>query len=95
MEALIRREMEFAKSGEEAHLIFKLNSLVDKKMINLLYEASQAGVRQDLLVRGICCLRPGVPGLSDNIKVTSIVGTVPGAQPDLLLPQRRRRGVLP
>ena len=74
VEALIRREMEFAKRGEEAHLIFKLNSLVDKKMISLLYEASQAGVKQDLLVRGICCLRPQLSGVSDNIRVTSIVG---------------------
>jgi polyphosphate kinase len=74
VEELIRREMEFAKRGEEAHIIFKLNSLVDKKMIRLLYEASRSGVKQDLLIRGICCLRPQVPGLSENIKVTSIVG---------------------
>ena len=74
VEELIRREMELAGNGEEAHLIFKLNSLVDKKMIKLLYQASQLGVKQDLLIRGICCLRPQVPGLSDNIKVTSIVG---------------------
>ena len=74
VEALIRREMALAKNGEEAHLIFKLNSLIDKKMIKLLYEASQLGVKQDLLIRGMCCLRPQVPGLSDNIKVTSIVG---------------------
>ncbi len=74
VEELIRREMALAKDGEEAHLIFKLNSLIDKKMIKLLYEASQLGVKQDLLIRGMCCLRPQVPGLSDNIKVTSIVG---------------------
>jgi polyphosphate kinase len=74
VEEFIRREMELARRGEEARLIFKLNSLVDKKMIKLLYEASQLGVKQDLLIRGICCLRPQVPGLSDNIKVTSIVG---------------------
>ena len=74
VEALIRREMEFARSGGEAHIVLKLNSLVDKKMIKLLYEASQAGVRLDLLIRGICCLRPGMPGISDNVAVISIVG---------------------
>ena len=74
LQALVRREMEHQKNGEQGHLIFKVNSLVDKPMIRLLYEASQAGVKIDLLVRGMCCLRPGVKGLSDNIKVTSIVG---------------------
>ena len=74
LEALIRREMEYGKSGFPARLIFKVNSLTDFKMIDLLYEASQAGVRIDLLVRGMCCLRPGVKGLSETIRVTSIVG---------------------
>ncbi len=73
-EALIEREIKHAKSGGKAHLIFKMNSLADPKIIRVLYKASQAGVRIQLLVRGICCLRPGVPGVSDNIEVTSIVG---------------------
>ena len=74
MEALIRREIENASKGREARLIFKMNALEDAGMIRLLYEASQAGVRIDLLVRGICSLRPGIPGVSDNIRVTSLVG---------------------
>ncbi len=74
LERLIRREIEHQKRGERGHLIFKVNALVDKPMIQLLYEASQAGVQVDLLVRGICCLRPGMPGHSDNICVVSIVG---------------------
>ncbi len=73
-EELIDREIEHARRGEEAHLIFKMNSLVDKPMIRRLYRASQAGVRVDLLVRGMCCLRPGVPGASDLITEHSIVG---------------------
>ncbi len=73
-ERLIRREIEHQRAGERGHLIFKMNALVDMRMIQLLYEASQAGVQIDLLVRGICCLRPGLAGVSENIKVTSIVG---------------------
>ncbi len=71
---LIEREIEHQKSGRGGHLIFKMNALVDKKMIQLLYQASQAGVKVELLVRGICCLIPGIAGVSDNITVTSIVG---------------------
>jgi polyphosphate kinase len=74
MEALIKREIEVREKGGQGHLIFKVNSMVDKKMIQLLYKASQAGVKIDLFVRGICCLRPGIPGASENIQVTSIVG---------------------
>jgi polyphosphate kinase len=74
MERLIEREIEHARQGREAHLIFKMNALVDKPMIRLLYRASQAGVKIDLLVRGMCCLRPGVPGVSETITETSIVG---------------------
>ncbi len=74
MEALISREIEIQKNGGEGHLVFKINSMVDKKMIQLLYKASQAGVKVDLFVRGICCLRPGLAGISDNIQVISIVG---------------------
>jgi polyphosphate kinase len=74
MEALIQAEIEHQQRGEPGRLIFKLNSLVDKFIIQGLYRASQAGVRVDLIVRGMCCLLPGLPGISENIHVTSIVG---------------------
>jgi polyphosphate kinase len=73
-ESLIRREIEHQSSGGNGRLIFKMNALVDPEIIRLLYQASQAGVKVELIVRGICCLRPGLPGISENIQVISIVG---------------------
>ena len=74
LEALIEREDEHQRQGPRGHQLFTPNSLVDKPMIQLLYQASQAGVKIDLIVRGICCLRPGISGLSETITVRSIVG---------------------
>jgi polyphosphate kinase len=73
-EALIEREIEEHAANGKGHLVFKMNALVDPAIIRLLYRASQAGIRVDLLVRGVCCLRPGVSDVSENIRVTSVVG---------------------
>jgi polyphosphate kinase len=74
LEALIQREIEHARAGHKAHLIFKVNAIVDPFFVELLYAASQSGVKVDLLVRSTCCLRPGIKGVSENVQVVSIVG---------------------
>jgi polyphosphate kinase len=70
----IQNEILLAKAGKRGHIIAKMNALLEPETINALYEASRAGVKIDLIVRGVCALRPGVPGLSDNIKVRSVIG---------------------
>ena len=74
LEEMIQREIALQQKGERGHLIFKMNALEDPEMIRLLYRASQAGVKVELLVRGVCCLRPEIQGVSENIRVISIVG---------------------
>jgi polyphosphate kinase len=74
LESLVRREIEHARAGRKAHLIFKVNAIVDPQFTALLYEASQVGVKVDLLVRSMCSLKPGIKGISDNVNVVSVVG---------------------
>jgi polyphosphate kinase len=72
--AAIRHEISNARAGKKAHIMARMNALLEDQVIRLLYEASQAGVKVDLIVRGVCALKPGVPGLSERITVCSIVG---------------------
>jgi polyphosphate kinase len=74
LERLIRREIDRHKQFGDGHIIAKMNALEDQPMVRLLYEAAQAGVSIDLIVRGVCCLRPGIPGVSETVRVRSIIG---------------------
>jgi polyphosphate kinase len=74
LKSLVSRECEHQQAGRPARLIFKVNALADPSMVRTLYRASQCGVQIDLIVRGVCCLRPGIPGISDHVTVRSIVG---------------------
>ena len=72
--AAIRNEARLAAEGTPSHIIAKMNALLEPEIIAALYDASQAGVKIDLIVRGVCALRPGVPGVSENIRVRSVLG---------------------
>ena len=88
--ALIEREAEHARQGRPARIIAKMNSLLDKNMVEALYRASQAGVEIELLVRGICSLRPGIRGISRPHSRAQYRGPFPGAQPHFLFRKWRR-----
>jgi polyphosphate kinase len=74
LKARVKREIEAARAGKPARCVFKINALEDREFTRLLYKASQAGVKVDLIIRGICRLRPGIPGLSENVRVVSVIG---------------------
>jgi polyphosphate kinase len=74
LEWRVRREIQAARDGRPARIVFKMNALEDLEFTRLLYEAAQAGVRVDLIIRGVCRLRAGIPGLSENVRVVSVLG---------------------